>query len=67
MNYTHFTENMVPIRCSVSVTFTMLPTPATPNSANVWRNPNQAGNGNVTVPRPAGYTPAPSLLNLPGA
>ncbi len=64
VQYTHFTENMVPIRCSISVNFTMLPTPATPNSSNVWRNPSQAGNGNVTVPHPAGYTPTPSLLNL---
>ena len=33
VNYTHFTENMVPIRCSVSVTFTMRRRPPRPPTA----------------------------------
>lgn len=65
VQYTHFTQNMVPIRCSVSVNFTMLPTPANQNP-NTWRNPAQAGNANVTVPAPAGYTPKTPVYNLPG-
>ena len=32
VEYTHWTTNMIPIRCAVSVTFTMLPQPAATDS-----------------------------------
>lgn len=62
-NYTHFTVNMVPIRASVDVTFTMLPNPPAGTASAVWRDIQKLGGTYTTGPAPAGYVPPPSLIN----
>lgn len=62
VQYTHFTQNMVPIRAVISVNFTMLPTPSSSADSAPWRSTSQTG---VTVPdpHPAGWTPPPNYYS----
>jgi hypothetical protein len=66
VNYTHFTVNMVPIRASVTVTFTMLPNPTAGSKTAVWRDIQKLDGTYTTSPLVAGYTPPPSLINTGG-
>lgn len=59
--YTHFTVNMVPIRASVDVTFTMLPNPPAGNASAVWRDIQKLGGTYTTTPFAPGVVPPPSL------
>ena len=53
---THFTQYMVPMRCVIDITFTMLPPPA----------PNSAGSGSYSAyPTPSGQAPKPVLYTQP--
>lgn len=63
--YTHFTVNMVPIRASVSVTFTMLPSAPKGVAAAVWRDVQKLGQTYTTRPYAPGYNPQPSPVNVP--
>jgi hypothetical protein len=60
VNYTHWTQQMVPIRCVISVEFTMLPTPAagSANSLAVARDTGNVGFTN-TPPTPTGTVVTP--------
>lgn len=51
VQYTHFTANMVPIRCVISVTFTMLPSPGNVQQQPVWSDAGKVSTG-LTVPMP---------------
>jgi len=64
-NYTHFTRNMIPIRASISVSFTMLPAPPSATQQAIWRDNQKLGTAPYTVATPyaPGYTPPPSLVN----
>jgi hypothetical protein len=50
--YTHFTSSMVPIRASISVTFTMLPTPPKGTQNAVWSDLQKLGKAPYTVATP---------------
>ena len=52
VQYTHFTSNMVPIRCVIDVTFTMLPAAPTGQQAAVWRDLFKLGKVPSTAPSP---------------
>jgi hypothetical protein len=54
--YTHWTSNMVPIRASISVTFTMLPTPPAATQNAVWKDLQQLGKQPYTVATPLSPT-----------
>lgn len=58
VEYTHWTTNMVPIRCVISVNFTMLPEPASSNSDAMatWRDAATLQQNYVAAPT----YPAPS-------
>jgi hypothetical protein len=62
--YTHFTANMVPIRCSIDVTFTMLPNPPAGTGTATW-NDVQRLNGSyvAAVPYAPNVTPPSTLFN----
>ena len=64
--YTHFTNNMVPIRASIDVTFTMLPSAPSGAAAAVWRDVQQLGQSYTARPYAPGYTPPPSLISTGG-
>jgi hypothetical protein len=59
---------MVPIRCVVSVNFTMLPNPPKGDQAAVWRDRYKLGKNPSTapVPRPGGWTPPPTPIGWTG-
>lgn len=62
VTYTHWTSNMVPIRCSVSVSFTMLPNPPKSIQAAVWKDLQRLGKQPSTAPLPytgGGQPPIP--------
>lgn len=59
VQYTHFTENMIPIRCVVSVNFTMLPASNSMGSAAVSNDIS----GNITVPYAPGVRVKPPIWN----
>lgn len=65
VNYTHFTASMVPIRCVISVTFTMLSNPLAKNVAAVWRDNQNLSRapGYVQPPFAPGYNPPPNYFN----
>jgi hypothetical protein len=51
VQYTHWTANMVPIRCVISVSFTMMPTSSqTPGAAAVWQDTAKLQHNYVTAP-----------------
>jgi len=52
--YTHWTTNMVPIRASISVTFTMLPQPPSSTQTAVWQDLQKLGKAPYTVATPLG-------------
>jgi hypothetical protein len=62
VEYTHWTANMVPIRCVISVSFTMMPTSSqTPGAAAVWQDTAVLQKNYVTAPTyptPSGKAPA---------
>lgn len=66
--YTHFTTNMVPLRASIDITFTMLPSAPKGTAFAVWRDIQKLG-GTYTGPpgqvqvRPPGVVPPPSLIS----
>lgn len=62
VTYTHFTQEMIPMRCSVNISFTLLPPPAqqTTPSGNINTTSTTAGNGGI-FPTPTG-SPPPNLL-----
>jgi hypothetical protein len=62
--YTHWTANMVPIRCSIDVTFTMLPNPPAGTGTATW-NDVQKLNGSyvAAVPYAANVTPPSTVYN----
>jgi hypothetical protein len=62
VEYTHWTQNMVPIRCVISVSFTMLPNPPAGSGTAAW-NDVQKLNGSyvASVPYAPGVTPKPNL------
>ena len=70
VQYTHFTVNMVPIRCVVTVTFTMLPNPTSSAATATWKDVSVLnGSYAATVPYAPGVTaPASSFkfTNLAG-
>lgn len=55
VTYTHFTQNMVPQRCVVNVSWTMLPPPAnvqTPSDSNTnWVRGGFGGQGGIPFPK----------------
>lgn len=53
VNYTHWTQAMVPIRCVISVSFTMLPDPAKSGTAQALNNSGQFVTGPGTAPQRA--------------
>jgi len=61
VQYTRWTSSMVPIRCVINVSFTMLPTPTQKTSQGVWRDLQQLGKAPYTVQTPyaPGYNPPP--------
>lgn len=64
VTYTHWTSNMVPIRCSISVNFTMLPAPAQSIQKAVWKDLQTLGKQPFTVPVPGtGGTQPPIPVN----
>ncbi|MGH3247889.1 MAG: hypothetical protein ACRDOI_17040 [Trebonia sp.] len=67
VEYTHFTVNMIPIRAAVSVSFTMLPAPASTDSASqgTWRDITGI-QGGATLP--SGVQPVGSIAvtRVPG-
>lgn len=66
VQYTHWTSTMVPIRCSISVNFTMLPPPAQSTQTAVWKDLNQLGQTPSTAPIPiAPGAPVPPVI-FPG-
>jgi hypothetical protein len=64
VQYTHWTVNMVPIRCVISVNFTMLPNPVAGTAQSTW-NDIQKLNGSyvASVPYAQNVTPPSSLFN----
>lgn len=48
VNYTHWTSNMVPIRCTIDINFTMLPQPSQSNIQSVLGDLN--GSGTLLTP-----------------
>lgn len=62
--YTHWTANMVPIRCSIDVTFTMLPNPPAGTGTATW-NDIQKLNGSyvAAVPYAPNVTPKTPVFN----
>jgi hypothetical protein len=64
IQYTHWTTNMVPIRCVISVTFTMLPAPPQGAQQAVWRDLYKLGQAPSTapIPRPPGWQQPPTLI-----
>ena len=66
-NYTHFTVNMVPIRCVVSVTFTMLPQPDSGTASAVWQDVQQLQGSYAVTPYASGVVPPPTTSSgFPG-
>lgn len=62
VTYTHWTSNMVPIRCSVSVNFTMLPAAPQGTEQAVWKDLQRLGKQPFNVPVPGtggGQPPIP--------
>ena len=69
VQYTHFTVNMVPIRCTVTVTFTMLPNPTASAATAVWNDVQKLNGSYAVVPYASGVTPPASsfqFTNLTG-
>lgn len=66
VNYTHWTTSMVPIRCTIDVSFTMLPQPGTGGGQAAWQDAATL-QGNY-VSQPSGVTPVGSvaLARVPG-
>lgn len=60
VQYTHWTNNMIPIRCVISVNFTMLPQPGSADIQSVLADVTNAP-APGTGPRPTGYVPPPNL------
>lgn len=67
VTYTHFTQEMIPMRCSVSVSFTLLPPPVQQSSANgnINTTSTSASSGGI-FPTPTGNAPAPLLPSATG-
>ena len=68
VQYTHWTTSMVPIRCVISVNFTMLPEPATADADAVatWKDAATLQQNYVvspTYPTPNGQPPASAAGN----
>lgn len=61
VEYTHWTTNMVPIRASVTVSFTMLPNPPQSAETAVWRDLNKLGLAPSTAPVPLLNPPPPVI------
>ncbi len=62
VEYTHWTSNMVPIRCVISVNFTMLPDPPKASTTAVWKDLNKLGTAPSTVPVPYSPGAPPSVI-----
>ena len=58
VTFTHYTQYMVPMRCVIDVTFTMLPPPAPA------KNSNTGASASGFYPTPSGGAPV-SIANLP--
>lgn len=65
VNYTHFTVNMVPIRCTVDVSFTMLPNPTAAAGTATWNDVQKLRGQYAPLPPQGPNTPG-GLTNLPG-
>jgi hypothetical protein len=63
VNYAHWTANMVPIRCVVSVTFTMLPEAGKTVAQAVWKDIQMFQGSYAVTPNVPGYTPPPGLFS----
>lgn len=60
VEYTHWTQNMIPIRCSITVNFTMLPQPQQSTQAAVWQDMEKLrGQPASADPGAPGYKPSP--------
>lgn len=64
VEYTHWTSNMVPIRCAISVNFTMMGNPSVQDTAAVWRDVQKLGLAPSTSPIP--YAPGQGPTGIPG-
>lgn len=64
VEYTHWTQNMVPIRCAISVNFTMMANPSVPDTMAVWRDSQKLGLAPSTSPIP--YAPGQGPTGIPG-
>jgi hypothetical protein len=64
--YTHWTSNMVPIRASISVTFTMLPQPPAATQTSVWQDLQKLGKAPYTVQTPIAIPGVTAGGNIPG-
>lgn len=61
VQYTHWTESMIPIRCAISVNFTMLPQPQQSVQAAVWKDMEKLrGQPASADPGSPGYVQTPS-------
>lgn len=56
VTYTHFTASMVPIRASISITFTMLPNPPATTVNGVWQDASVLGRAIGGAPLPSATT-----------
>lgn len=60
VTYTHFSNNMIPMRCSMNVSFTLLPPPAQQNNKTGLGSPITPGGGNLSGGLPTRPLPGPT-------
>lgn len=60
VTYTHFSNNMIPMRCSMDVSFTLLPPPQQQNNKTGLGSPITPGGGNLSGGLPTRPGPGPT-------